>query len=198
MKAIPTTHKGIDFRSKLEARWYIFMKSLGWNIEYEPHIEGLNGWLPDFLIIGNGTKILVEVKPFNTLKDFTSQYSREATDKIENSKFYKIKNIDAVILVGASLNLSIASCSDGNAFIGGRIFHPHSPNEYDSREYYEDSFVYINGLDRFKIGICDEECDFKDMINKVHDGTYYLSEENKDFIEICWNKAGSKLQWKPR
>ena len=39
MQAIPITYQGINFRSKLEARWYIFMKNLGWNVEYEPHIE---------------------------------------------------------------------------------------------------------------------------------------------------------------
>jgi len=43
MKAIPIKIDGIQFRSKLEARWYLFMKRLGWHIEYEPDIEGLNG-----------------------------------------------------------------------------------------------------------------------------------------------------------
>jgi hypothetical protein len=48
MKAIPINIEGIQFRSKLEARWYLFMKNLGWNIEYEPEIEGIIGWIPDF------------------------------------------------------------------------------------------------------------------------------------------------------
>ena len=57
MKAIAVEYEGIKFRSKLEARWYIFMKKLGWNIIYEPEIEGINGWIPDFLIIGISDKI---------------------------------------------------------------------------------------------------------------------------------------------
>ena len=89
MKAIPINIEGIQFRSKLEARWYLFMKNLGWNIEYEPEIEGINGWIPDFLILGNKTKVLVEVKPFQTLSDFEGDYASQTIKKIENS----IKNI---------------------------------------------------------------------------------------------------------
>ena len=70
MKAIPIIYEGIQFRSKLEARWYIFMKKLGWNVVYEPEIEGLNGWIPDFLIIGKEHKILVDVKPIDRAKDW--------------------------------------------------------------------------------------------------------------------------------
>ena len=48
MKAKQIIVDGIHFRSKLEARWYLFMKRLGWNIIYEPEIKGLNNWIPDF------------------------------------------------------------------------------------------------------------------------------------------------------
>ena len=51
IQAKPMVYEGINFRSKLEARWYFFMKNLGWNIEYEPDIEGIVGWIPDFLIL---------------------------------------------------------------------------------------------------------------------------------------------------
>ena len=43
MKAKQIIYDHLHFRSKLEARWYIFMKKLGWSIEYEPEIEGLYG-----------------------------------------------------------------------------------------------------------------------------------------------------------
>ena len=64
MKPIPTKIDGIQFRSKLEARWYLFMKRLQWRIEYEPQeLPEINGWIPDFMIIGKDKKILVDVKP---------------------------------------------------------------------------------------------------------------------------------------
>ena len=87
MKAIPIKIDGIQFRSKLEGRWYLFMKRLGWNIIYEPEIEGLNNWIPDFLIIGKDKKILVDVKPIDTVEDWEKNPDRI---RIENSG---IKNL---------------------------------------------------------------------------------------------------------
>jgi predicted nuclease of restriction endonuclease-like RecB superfamily len=108
IQAKQVVYDGINFRSKLEARWYFFMKNLGWNIEYEPHMENIVGWIPDFLILGDGTKILVEVKPFQTFSDFNSDYALQTIEKIKNS-LQNIK-IDAILLVGSSLNLKPASC----------------------------------------------------------------------------------------
>jgi hypothetical protein len=42
----------------------------GWEVEYEPTIEGLRGWLPDFLIKGCQRDILVEVKPIRCLEEW--------------------------------------------------------------------------------------------------------------------------------
>ena len=58
---IPTLYNGIQFRSRLEAKWAAFFDLLGWEYEYEPF--DLNGWTPDFLIKGKPKDILVEVKP---------------------------------------------------------------------------------------------------------------------------------------
>ena len=43
---IPTKYNGINFRSRLEARWAAFFDQLKWEWEYEP--IDLNGWIPDF------------------------------------------------------------------------------------------------------------------------------------------------------
>lgn len=56
---IPTVYKGIQFRSRLEARWAAMFDLLGWTYQYEPF--DLPGWIPDFQL-GRG-KLLVEVKP---------------------------------------------------------------------------------------------------------------------------------------
>ena len=53
MKAIETEYKGYRFRSRLEARWAVFLDQLGINWEYEKEgIELSNGqrYLPDFWI----------------------------------------------------------------------------------------------------------------------------------------------------
>ncbi len=49
MKAKQITYQGIQFRSKLECRHYNFMKRIGWNIEYEPEVEDVYGYQPDFV-----------------------------------------------------------------------------------------------------------------------------------------------------
>lgn len=77
IKAHPTKYKGVQFRSRLEARWAAFFDLAGWKWEYEP--LDIKGWSPDFRIVipcthseCNGShSLLVEVKPYFTLEDFS-------------------------------------------------------------------------------------------------------------------------------
>lgn len=48
MAAIPTRYSGVQFRSRLEARWAAFFDLLGWKWEYEP--IDLAGYIPDFIV----------------------------------------------------------------------------------------------------------------------------------------------------
>ena len=97
----PIKIDGIQFRSKLEGRWYLFMKRLGWHIEYEPDIKGLNGWIPDFLIIGKEHKILVDVKPIDRAKEWDTHPDH---DKILNSGIKNLPDYELLIL-GTNLQL---------------------------------------------------------------------------------------------
>ena len=201
MKAIPINIEGIQFRSKLEARWYLFMKNLGWNIEYEPEIEGIIGWIPDFLILGSGTfgtnKVLVEVKPFQTFSDFEGDYASQTIKKIENSLKNTLKQYDAVLLVGSSLNLGKAECGDGHTFVGGKIIRNYNVKEEPNIKFYNENFAYTDRPGgKFKVGVCDENVWFHDVINNDHDGGYGLDKDNYDFIYRCWNESGTQLQWK--
>jgi len=60
--AIPTHYNGVNFRSRLEARWAALFDMLGWEWEYEP--IDLPGWIPDFKIKGT-RNLLVEIKPYD-------------------------------------------------------------------------------------------------------------------------------------
>jgi hypothetical protein len=65
--AIPTVYKGVQFRSRLEARWAAYFQLCKEPWAYEP-VE-LKGYIPDF-IIGEGVmQRLVEVKPARTIKE---------------------------------------------------------------------------------------------------------------------------------
>ena len=63
IKAIPTTYAGVNFRSRLEARWAAFFDLVGWEWDYEPF--DLNGWTPDFLLKTSIGHVLAEVKPID-------------------------------------------------------------------------------------------------------------------------------------
>lgn len=73
IKAIPTYYKGINFRSRLEARWAVIFDRLGidWHYETEGYDikidEGYTiRYLPDFVLIGGSVRcpkrLWVEVK----------------------------------------------------------------------------------------------------------------------------------------
>jgi hypothetical protein len=74
MKAIPTIYNGVQFRSRLEAKWAAFFDLLGWPWQYEPF--DLDGWIPDFLL---GADILIEVKP-------VVEYPHDIAAEINRSK----------------------------------------------------------------------------------------------------------------
>lgn len=57
---LPTTYKGVRFRSRLEARYAAFFDELSWPWKYEP--IDLCGYLPDFILGFEQGDVLFEVK----------------------------------------------------------------------------------------------------------------------------------------
>lgn len=87
MRAHEVIYNGIKFRSKLECKWYIMMtETFGWRVEYEPEIEGINNYIPDFLVKGCKRNIIVEVKPIRSLEEW--QEHPDLT-KVKNSGLKK-------------------------------------------------------------------------------------------------------------
>ena len=67
--AKPTRYKGVNFRSRLEARWAAFFDVREWRWEYEPAVEFFN-WIPDFVISFPECPLFVEIKPVFPDSDF--------------------------------------------------------------------------------------------------------------------------------
>ena len=67
VKGIVTNWRYRRYRSRLEARWACMFDLLGWKYEYEPY--DLNGWIPDFIILGDA-EILVDLKPYTIFKEW--------------------------------------------------------------------------------------------------------------------------------
>ncbi len=86
IKSIPTKFMGVQFRSRLEAKWGAFFHLMGWNWQYEP--RDFNGWIPDFALYGGETHIYVEVKP-------VTEFHQETWAEMQQSGCR-----DALLLVG--------------------------------------------------------------------------------------------------
>jgi len=64
-KAIPTRYAGVQFRSRLEARWAAMFDLCGIKWAYEP--IDYPGWIPDFILGGDAA--VIEVKPLDRVMD---------------------------------------------------------------------------------------------------------------------------------
>lgn len=98
VKAIPTKLNGVVFRSRLEARWSVYLNLMGleWEYEREGYTDGVNSYLPDFDISVpnriddcNTESFFVEIKPERSL-------TKKEIDKIHVAT--KIK--DVLVLFG--------------------------------------------------------------------------------------------------
>lgn len=78
--AIPTTYKGVTYRSRTEARWAVFFDVLGVSAEWEPEGYQLGDirYLPDFYI--PAWKIFVEIKG-----EYPTPFEREKARRLADA-----------------------------------------------------------------------------------------------------------------
>ena len=198
MKAIPIKIDGIQFRSKLEARWYLFMKRLGWKIMYEPEIKGLNNWIPDFLIIGFGKKILVDVKPIDTVEDWEKNPDRI---RIENSG---IKNLPEYELLILGTNLQLDGKNQMGLLYTRDEFWEEGKEPVVLQDHNRAECVFSIGDDGKQIGFMDTIGSWSCRITGDGGKTYLIrgnginnADTHLKSIDKMWNEAGTQLQWKP-
>jgi len=88
MKVIETQHNGILFRSRLEARWALFMDTVGVKYNYEPEAYNLDGvfYTPDFWLPKVG--VFVEIKPAAATNEEKEKAHRLATFTGKNLVFF--------------------------------------------------------------------------------------------------------------
>jgi hypothetical protein len=185
MKAIPIKINGIQFRSKLEAKWYLFMKKLEWNIEYEPlELEGINGWIPDFIIIGKNKKILVDVKPINSQEEWEKHPDYE---KIIEKSGFKKTNYEILIL-GSSLKLNF----DDTCTIGFGIHH-QMQKDIDNNICLFVSEAVFTSHNGFLPYSADWTCRVSGKVGKSY---VFCNDFKYEYFEKIWNECGSELQWK--
>lgn len=187
MIAIPTAYRGIQFRSRLEAKWASFFDILGWNWEYEPF--DCKGWIPDFMIKG-AQNVLVEVKPITEL-------SADLVDELERAVQCECEfpgGTDLLILGCSPLDqcdeIQLPGCRLG--WIGQACEFNHGAWDYGWSEARAKQ--WIDG----KIGFCSDEQGYVDRISGEYDGTcmdiYHTGTES--IIRKAWSAACNSAQWK--
>lgn len=225
IKAIPTRYAGVEFRSRLEARWAAFFDLAGWQWEYEPF--DLEGWAPDFrLVLPDESEFLVEVKPAKTpdaqafekaLRHTTGARHRDPDDQIEY--------VDPMYEFVVRGELVLKSAIDWEVLCLGA-----SPFLVDRREWYDP-------FEKRQVMVAGPKCDYFDdglLTGFNNDASYKLLFDGTGAVALCvvdicvgtagsvdgmyfkdalksaasattqkairslWNEAGNRVQWKPR
>ncbi len=188
--AIPTKFRGINFRSRLEARWGAFFSLMGWDWSYEP--IDLDGYIPDF-ILHMHEDVLVEVKPFMRLNDPSI---KDAIAKIEGSgwdpKYDGIWPDRPAIVVGAVLfHHSYTNYNKSTTWhevvIGSQAFH------------CEAELAILSECEPCcGISIRSQEASYSCMKCGRKKASSHLHRRNVQIVDTCWNEAGNQVQWMGR
>jgi hypothetical protein len=183
MKAIPTRYKGVQFRSRLEARWAAMFDLLEWPWEYEP--VDLEGYIPDFVLMFPAGGVLVEIKP-----EFTARGLHKATDKIDKAGWESTNENDALVL-GATWNIRGESASLDYPLLG--IVRQISEPELPMYAWCEAEWICCRSCSNvstyhFAMGWY---CSYCGTPGKVYG-------EPPHDLQAYWAEAGNAVQWKPR
>ena len=186
--AITTTYNGIEYRSRLEARWAAFMQNIGWDIVYEP-FDG-DGYIPDFLVQGD-RPFLVEVKPAVTRKEYEAaipKAERGLRDHWQHD----------ILIVGAAPIAYSAGALHHAGWIGYGI-PPGNPDDYIGN--YIDEMVWEWGTADWMrcfacsaIGIRTTEYSWQcQPCDHNHKVTHYAS---RHVLDKAWADACNDVKWR--
>lgn len=195
--AIPTTYAGVNFRSRLEARWAAMFDLLKWEWKYEP--IDLNGWSPDFLldagvIFGSYQVVFVEVKPIYELTSELKIKTRNAAKVLRQTSGLPT---DTLCLFGNEPKGTILGVSE-QQYDKHQVLQV-SDNPFDDFErgdlLYRESYfspvrVYPNYGSGWGL--------WSDLIGggDYMDITHPKPTSTLSFIKELWKIAGNKIQWR--
>jgi hypothetical protein len=205
IKAIPTTYAGVNFRSRLEARWAAFFDLCGWKWDYEPF--DLEGWAPDFMLKGK-IKALVEVKPIDFRGDDEKQLYRQAKTKagkafgvMPQGKAGGYSEYE-VIVVGngpfetgwwAKWSLGVFAAPDfepdelERELYGDQLKDSTFGSDVADLFYGHDDGPYLDYAARYGC--------YQYRVGGQYDGDHHLRHIRDDEPERLWREAGNVVQW---
>ena len=185
IKAKPTTYSSAHFRSRLEAKWAAFFDLCGWRWEYEP--LDLDGWVPDFGIVGAKGLILCEVKPIEWTKNRETNSILTKRKDLDKIKFAS-KNREILVL-GAYPFFMESVYSYCISYLG----FLSEINENDLSEAVD--FACFSRLSSH-IDFRSENMSYHERISGKQNGGH-TTEVDISEIDALWRKASSFVQWNP-
>lgn len=189
IKAIETIYKGYRFRSRLEARWAVFLDALGVRWEYEPEgfvLPSGRRYLPDFRVACYGTRgdcynesvfsLYIEVKGVMTTEDAEKIKEFSGLSKIErwvdkgcHGDFPEIEN--PVLVVGPIPEESDRyGCGGTSSLRFG-------------------SYERMNGIDIYPFNYETIDGDHFAAYPTAHKGHFYLMGDDSNYV----NEDGERL-----
>lgn len=193
ISAKPTKYRGIEFRSRLEARWAAFFDLCGWDWEYEP--IDFDGWFPDFAIFGKKFPIYVEVKP-------VTEMPIDVCNRIANS-IINHNCFDFECLVVGQKPIIESEDWSANVYLGWmyeryvlqealEVEKKVTPIDFD---WHEAAIGQWDG--QFpKLGFCSSVYTYEDRISGQYDGGCYgakILEPTK--VQNLWGQAHKKTRF---
>jgi hypothetical protein len=187
--AIPTVYKGIQFRSRLEARWAVFFDLLGWVWKYEPF--DLEGWIPDFALGSKSEPVLVEIKP---VFDFHCDVALE----INRTSF-----TGEVLIIGCDIHRDGRHHGYSELPCIGWLRRETAPGETPEEGPWElvpfGCFEHPGPYTEDPVvGFCSANGSWHNRVGVGSGKFYYNSEVVISKVERLWTQAGNLTQWKGR
>lgn len=190
---IPTHYNGINFRSRLEAKWARMFDLLCWKWEYEPF--DLNGYIPDFLIQAE-TPILVEVKPAANPTQL-KEMCQKAISVVGKELDYKFLGVGCVIPLNASFLANTVQIGIATHEYG--TMGESDEDEKNNNWMIDAEFIYCDQCNRYSYFLYEGawQCELchkhsKEHFNKVYNSWNVVrTEEIKGF----WAEATNITQY---
>ncbi len=204
IKAIPTTYAGVNFRSRLEARWAAFFDLCGWKWDYEPF--DLDGWAPDFLLKGK-VKALVEVKPVDFRGPDRQLYAQALAHGAKAfgvsipRKDGALPEYEALVIGNGPFETDWWSRWSLGVFAAPRREWDDVEQELYAEHANDQTFgcdvadLYYG--DSFPIDYAARYGDYRYRIGGEHEGDHHLTKIRSDVPITTWREAGNIVQWQP-
>lgn len=180
MGAIATTFDGIEYRSRLEARWAAFMRNIEWEHTYEP-LDG-DGYIPDFIVHG-AAPFFVEVKPAVVLAEFQQEQS-----KVERG----LRQFDRdIVIVGVTPFLTSAQGFQSRYQDGVSVGWMLSEGDWQPADWVTCLKCHAVAMHHTTMSFHCRPCNH-------YEGKAYAGTPAIDYIQGAWSDACNEVKWRGR